>query len=324
MGFIQSDIRVGSARHIIFHTAFMLTLLSAAKTWYVDGTFKSVQKPFHQLWSIHGFIKQNEYIKQVPLMTVLMSRRSKADYKAILEFVKSSLPTIALRAVVLDFETAVWSAFREIFPLVTVRGCNFHWSQAIFRKIKEYGMYQLYCGKSKSRKFLRELMSLPFLPPEEIPVMFQDFQDLIGPSHHQGFHQLLEYMESTWISSRTFPPSSWSVFGQVIRTNNDVEGWHNGLNKLCAKAGNDNKNINVYELIEVLYQECQQVATHYQLVSEGKLQRYQRKTFREYQGMICDIWDAYKEKSLTPVQLMEQVSSIQVPSEYDDCHTESQ
>lgn len=315
--FLQKDIRVGSARHIIFYTSLMLDLLSAVKTWYVDGTFKSVQKPFYQLWSIHGYIKQNEHIKQVPLMMVLMSRRSKADYRAVLQYVKSTLSTTAVRAVVSDFEMAVWSAFREIFSNVAIRGCNFHWCQAIWKKIKECGLSNLYYRKSKSRKFLGELMSLPFLPPEQIPITFQDFQDVIRPSHHQGFHQLLEYMESTWISSCIFPPSSWSIFGLVIRTNNDVEGWHNGLNKLCAKAGNENYNVNVYELIQVLHHECRQVATQYQLVTEGKLQRYQRMTFRCYQGKIFDIWESYNAKSITPSQLLEQVSALKNPSEGD-------
>jgi len=38
------------------------------------------------------------------------------------------------------------------------------------------------------------------------------------------------HMERQWISSTTWPPTTWSVFRQPVRTNNDVEGWHCRLN----------------------------------------------------------------------------------------------
>ena len=49
----------------------------------MDGTFDIVRKPFYQLFSIHGFIKAGDKLKQVPLAMILMSSRRICDYEAV-------------------------------------------------------------------------------------------------------------------------------------------------------------------------------------------------------------------------------------------------
>lgn len=82
--FFRQDVRVGQRRHLLFASDEQLRLLSAARQWFVDGTFYVVNPPFTQLFTIHAFMKKDGEIKQVPLMYVMMSGKHRRDYKKVL------------------------------------------------------------------------------------------------------------------------------------------------------------------------------------------------------------------------------------------------
>jgi len=46
----------------------------------MDGTFRVVNKPWEQLFSIHAFVKSGDKIKQIPLVFAIMSGKSTDDY----------------------------------------------------------------------------------------------------------------------------------------------------------------------------------------------------------------------------------------------------
>ena len=87
-----ADIKKHGQRHILFYTPECLRLLSVSKSWYIDGTFQVVGRPFSQLLSIHRYVKGSNCVKQVPLAFVLMSRRKTKDYKAVFKAIRSRLP----------------------------------------------------------------------------------------------------------------------------------------------------------------------------------------------------------------------------------------
>ena len=63
--------------------------------------------------------------------------------------------------------------------------------------------------------------------------------------------KLCRYIEANWFSSTTWPPETWSVFNQSVRTNDDVEGWHRRLNGKAMKG-----QLNFYLLMQLLTSEA--------------------------------------------------------------------
>ncbi|KAK3109010.1 hypothetical protein FSP39_021126 [Pinctada imbricata] len=202
---LRTDIRVDNERHLIFATDRQLGVLATAKTWYIDATFKVVRAPIYQMLSVHAFIRSGSEIKQVPLAFALLSRRRTKDYIAVYKAIVRLLPHAPqVKVIVMDLEAAMWAAARRVMPTCTLRGCAFHWAQAVWRKCQKLGLqvqilvhniiykppsgyrlsimisiYYTFCCSlclhqvpytkiDRIHKFIRLLMALPYLPKEHI------------------------------------------------------------------------------------------------------------------------------------------------------------
>ncbi|XP_015774488.1 PREDICTED: uncharacterized protein LOC107352690 [Acropora digitifera] len=122
----------------------------------------------------------------------------------------------------------MWSVLHQLFPDVRINRCVFHWTQALWRKIQELGLQYQYNHDRGTYLYLRKFMALPFLPEDNIQPMFKQLR---LEATTDPLKEFVNYVSETWISSNTWPPSSWSVYMMAIRSNNDVEGWHNGVHR---------------------------------------------------------------------------------------------
>lgn len=115
--------------------------------------------------------------------------------------------------------------------------------------------------------------------------------------------------EENWIDSEFFPSTSWSVFKQAVRTNNDLEGWHNGLNR-CAKG---KAQLPLYTLIKLLHEEALLVNLQIRLVSDRRLKRHQRNTYKKLQKRLFALWQEYEDDKKNAKELLEACSHLVKP-----------
>ena len=82
--------------------------------------------------------------RQFPLVYCLLPGKSRAVYLRALEIIKQKSEdlgyTLAPAEVLTDFELAIIQAVELTFPTTEVKGCFFHFAQALNRKIATLGL----------------------------------------------------------------------------------------------------------------------------------------------------------------------------------------
>jgi hypothetical protein len=65
------------------------------------------------------------------------------------------------------------------------------------------------------------IFGLQFLPANHIRGAVEKLERLATTAPAQ---QLLQYLKGQWLANSVFGIEDWCVYGQIIRTNNDLEG----------------------------------------------------------------------------------------------------
>ena len=133
--------------------------------------------------------------------------------------------------VLLDFEIAAHNAFRNVFPHTTIKCCQFHFGQALLKKIRQLGMQDEYADNNNAiGMWLKSIFGLPYLDPCEVSDAFA-FDIMPDAALDERVTQFANYMVETYIADEArFPPSMWATSpsneADVPRTTNAAEAFH--------------------------------------------------------------------------------------------------
>lgn len=202
-----------------------LKLLATSSTIYMDGSFKLVPTEFTKLLSIHGMYVGNV----IPLIFCLMKNKTKDTYCNVFEILKKKLYEKDLKLepdrVVSDFEEGQIEALRIHLPTSTHSGCLFYYTQSVWNKMMKCGVCTVYNSDENIKELMKKLLALPFLPQEVVAETFYQIECEPVIQKHACLQILCAYFEHTWIDG-AFPVPLWNQYGQRMKTNFEMEGWH--------------------------------------------------------------------------------------------------
>ncbi len=237
--------RVASADELLGFQAFLLEIARRGSGVFLgDGTFDSVPTMFKQLYTIHAEVDGSAF----PIVFVLMEERTAEAYERVFNALKAK--GLMIRTFMTDFETASRNAVRNVFSDVAVKGCWFHFTQAIMRRTKKLGLEGAYRSSEFVNRTIRRLFGLAFVEVAEVEDAISAIEETISQvsddETRQKLFTLMQYFRKTWISK--YKPTEWNQFRDVsLRTNNWSEAFHAAFSRRFTRA-----HPNVRVVIEAL------------------------------------------------------------------------
>lgn len=195
---------------------------------FIDATFGVV--PYHQEQLL--VVMATLMGKPRPIIYIIMSHKTEEIYTKVFQFIRDGiLPSNNCfhtpRKVTMDFEMGLRNAAKNVWPEISVFGCNFHYCQALRRNAKSYDyLFKKIENCRKHKEVLKMLMRASLLPIEMVYDGIDAIKKLIENDKDlkENFNSFMEYFNRTWLQRYT--PDDWCVFGQRYRTNNHIEGYN--------------------------------------------------------------------------------------------------
>nr|XP_022335962.1 uncharacterized protein LOC111132446 [Crassostrea virginica] len=179
-----------------------------------------------------------------------------------------------------------------------IKGCAFHWTKAVWTHVQQLGLARTFRQREGTHYFIKQLMALPFLPWTHVHDVFRMMEDRAPPS----LQPLTSYIKHQRMENPVFPVRSWSVYQFVVRTNNDVEGWHHRMNSKARGLP-----LPFYQLIPVLFREAEMVQSR---IAATDLERDVRRTSHLVQQKIATASERYMNKEISSSAFLKICGSI--------------
>lgn len=215
---------------LVFATDENIKVLQQCSDLYLDGTFRTVPKPYYQYVTVHGCF----HGRVIALVSCLLTGKTIGQYRQILQFLKAKVRALTghgmkPKKIICDFECALISAIETELPRSKICGCLFHFRQSLYRKVKELGLTRAYKNDVDVQTTVSKLMSIGFLPLQLVRHNFnmvcqsQEFTRLC--QQYPQLQRFVAYIDATYFRGR-FQPKLWNMYDRTRRnrTNNYVEG----------------------------------------------------------------------------------------------------
>lgn len=205
---------------LIFCSTEARETIKNVRHFFADGTFKSVPPPFKQLYTVHGLTTAHI----TPLIYCLLPNKEQYTYERLFGMIKARIPDMNPEIFQTDYEMAAMNALQITFPTANIKGCFFHYAQALHKKAKQLHLF--------NNKTIALFVALAHLPATLMPEGFLSIQFEVL-SNVEGWNDFVNYFLKQWMDPKLI--HAVSCFDNPHRTINAVEGWHSRLNKIIKR-----------------------------------------------------------------------------------------
>jgi len=123
-------------------------ILSQCDTVFIDSTFRTAQRPYKPLVTIHGLLRGTV----LPLRFCLVSGKTveRLDNAHVQQRVrKTSHRNWRPSNAICDFDIALVTVIQTELPRTRVHGSHFHFSQSLWRRVSVLGLVTQYRSQSR-------------------------------------------------------------------------------------------------------------------------------------------------------------------------------
>lgn len=247
--FLRYDIKtLNNSRILIFFTDISINLIKRSKCLLADATFKLAPKNFSQILVIHVLF----FGKVLPICYAIMENKDMESYKLIFEKLTTHIGTFD-GTFITDFELALVKSISILFPACKLAGCNFHFSQIVWRNIQNLNLTMFYKNDKEFKTLVKYLLLLSYVPTDNITNEFLKIKEKYYNNIERK--KIIDYFEENFISSNnsgiiTKNFTFWNVYERLLKhyptTTNSLEAWHKHMNsKIYRKSQNITKIIDI-------------------------------------------------------------------------------
>ena len=309
--FLQTVVKAGEdgAHALIFATEESLESLIYSQIWFADGIYKVTDKPYLQVYVIHGILIGDTMKRVMPLVYCIMSHKRLELYSSIFSFIeKYRLEKgyeLRTKFVMIDFEIAVKSAIESIFNnQIEVYGCSFHLMKTLRERAQESDKNIF--STQKEQLNYNKIVALSYLPLNRLNILLPILEEYLR-STESPLLNLLLWFKHTYIREGSRFEGWWNVNKLIVNrlptTNNNAESFFSKFRKLL-----DGQRSTLYGIVELMRKlQNETDGEMYKLINGALLQK------DTYLTRIDQIRNELENYTQNDIRLLEKLGSATVP-----------
>lgn len=102
-----------------------------------------------------------------------MTRKTSACYKHVFRLIEKKVMKLQTSEFITDFEQGMRKAISKMYAKATLRGCWYHYSAAVNKKVKQLDLNKLMKINNSANTIKKMVLNLPLLPASQFMIGYR-------------------------------------------------------------------------------------------------------------------------------------------------------